>query len=155
MALNLMVDRAWKKPSYTIGRFFVNGVRFYESLEDTDRGLNSNFTEAAIKLSKIYGQTAIPTGTYRVVLSVSGKFKKKSWAKKYGGLVPELLGVKGFSGVRIHPGNMPEDTDGCILPGENKVRGGVINSVKCYYELMDKYIFPAWERKEEITITIV
>lgn len=152
--LRLSTDRAWKKPTYTIGRFFVNDTRLCESLEDTDRGLNSNFTEAAIKLAKIYGQTAIPTGTYKVILSVSDKFKKKAWAAKYGGLVPEIVGVKGFSGVRIHPGNTAEDTLGCVLVGENKKAGAVINSVKCYYELMDKYIFPAWTRKEEITIEI-
>lgn len=152
--MKLKTDRAWKKEAYTIGRFFVNGIRFYESLEDKDRGLNSGMSESEIASKKVYGKTAIPTGTYRVILSVSQKFKTRAWAKKYGGLVPEIVGVKGFSGVRIHPLNTAEESLGCLGIGENKVAGKIINSQKRYYELMDKYLMPAWSRKEEITITI-
>lgn len=152
--MKLKTDRAWKKEAYTIGRFFVNGIRFYESLEDKDRGLNSGMSESEIASKKVYGKTAIPTGTYRVILSVSQKFKTRAWAKKYGGLVPEIVGVKGFSGVRIHPLNTAEESLGCLGIGENKVAGKIINSQKRYYELMDKYLIPAWSRKEEITITI-
>lgn len=152
--MEIIIERAWKKADYTIGRLFVNGERICESLEDTDRGLKSSFTDAAIKAIKIAGKTAIPTGTYKVVLSVSPRFKNKSWAASRGGLVPELLNVKGFSGVRIHPGNYASDTEGCILPGYNKISGGVINSQAVYGTLMDKYLIPAWNRKEAITITI-
>ena len=150
----LKVNRRWKKESYTIGELFVNGVRLCNTLEDKDRGLNSSMPVGIINQKKIYGLTAIPTGTYKVVLSYSPKFAKKAWAKKYGGLVPEILNVKGYSGVRIHIGQTDKDTLGCILVGENKEVGKVINSTKCYYELMDKYIMPAWSAKEEITITI-
>lgn len=153
--MKLLTDRAWKKDDYTIGRFYVNSARFCESLEDTDRGLEQSMDVLTILMRKIPGVTAIPRGTYKVILSVSPKFAKKTWAKKYGGLVPEIIGVKGYSGVRIHPGNGPEDVEGCIVVGENKVKGKVINSVKCYNELMEKYIFPAWCRKEDITIEIV
>lgn len=152
--MEIIIERAWKKADYTIGRLFVNGERICESLEDTDRGLKSSFTDAAIKAIKIAGKTAIPTGTYKVVLSVSPKFKNKSWAMKYGGLVPEIVGVKGYVGIRFHPGANAEQTEGCPLVGENKVKGGLINSQKTYCELMDKYFIPAWNRKEEITITI-
>lgn len=152
--LKLKTDRAWKKEDYTVGRFFINGIRFYETLEDKDRGLAQHWTVAAIKVAKIYGQTAIPTGTYKVVLSYSKKFKDKSWAKKYGGQTPEIIGVPGFEGVRIHPGNTASDTLGCILLGENKKKGALLNSKKRYEEFMDKYFMPAWSRKEEITITI-
>jgi hypothetical protein len=152
--MEIIIERAWKKADYTIGRLFVNGERICESLEDTDRGLKSSFTDAAIKAIKIAGKTAIPTGTYKVVLSVSPKFKNKSWAKKYGGLVPEIVGVKCYVGIRMHPGANAEQTEGCPLVGENKVKGGLINSQKTYCELMDKYFIPAWNRKEEITITI-
>ena len=150
----LKVNRAWKKQTYVIGKFFANGIRICESLEDTDRGLNMGMSESVIKMTKIAGKTAIPTGTYTVVLSVSPKFKNKTWAKKYGGLVPEILKVPGFSGVRIHPGNTDKDTEGCILVGDNKEVGKVINSTKRYYELMDKYIVPAWSRKEQIILMI-
>lgn len=152
--MEFVIERVYPKQDYTIGRFFVNGMRFHESLEDTDRGLTSAMSDMAIKMTKIAGRTAIPKGRYKVILSVSEKFKKKSWATKYGGLVPEIVGVKGFSGVRIHPGNKASDTEGCPLLGENKVKGGLINSVKCYDEFMSKYMLPAWTRKEEIYITI-
>lgn len=152
--MKLKVDRDWKKPEYTIGKWFVNGIRLHESMEDADRGLNSSMSVEEILKKKIYGKTAIPTGVYKVILSVSQKFKTRAWAKKYGGLVPEIVNVKGFSGVRIHPMNTAEDSLGCIGIGENKAKGKIINSTKCYYELMDKYLMPAWSRKEEITITI-
>lgn len=152
--MKLKNDRNWKRDSYTIGALFINGTRFCEVVEDKDRGLHSSMPLKDIEKIKVFGETAIPTGTYKVILSYSNKFKTRAWATKYGGLVPELVGVPGFSGVRIHPGNTAADSLGCLLPGENKVKGGVINSTKKYYELMDKYIVPAWSRKEEITITI-
>lgn len=154
MKVSLGIERAWKKADYTIGRFLVNGVRFHESLEDPDRGLDSSMGLDKIKAIKIAGQTAIPTGTYKVTMSVSPKYKDHSWAKKYGGLVPEIIGVPGYSGVRIHPANNASEIEGCIAVGENKVRGGVINSQKTYCELMDKYLMPAWEAGEEMSITI-
>lgn len=152
--MRLKIDRAWKKAAYTIGRFFVNGIRLGESLEDPDRGLNSSMDEATIRAAKVYGETAIPTGTYRVVLSVSPKFKNKPWAQRYGGLVPEILGVKGWSGARIHPLTNASQTEGCIGVGENKKVGQLVNSRKKYYELMDKYLMPAWKSGEDIFITI-
>lgn len=152
--LRLKTDRAWRKADYTIGRFFVNGLRFHESLEDADRGLDQSMTVSEISSKKIHGETAIPRGIYKVILSVSPRFKNKSWAAKYGGLVPEIVGVKGYSGVRIHPLNDAKDSEGCIGIGDNKVKGKIVNSVKCYTELMDKYLVPAWTRKEEITIEI-
>lgn len=153
--LKLKTERAWPKASYTVGRFYIGNIRFHESLEDRDRGLTSDMSLTEIQSKKVYGQTAIPKGTYKVILSVSERFKKRPWAAKYGGLVPEIVGVKGFSGVRIHPFNTAEESDGCIGIGENKVKGKIINSVKCYDEFMSKYMFPAWTRKEEITIEIV
>lgn len=152
--LRLRIERAWKKDSYTVGRFFVNDVRFCESLEDKDRGLTDKWSAAAIKLSKVFGKTAIPAGTYRVILSQSTKFWSRSWCQKYNGLVPEIIEVKGFTGVRIHPGNTAADTEGCPLLGDNKKKGMVVNSVKRYCELMDKYIMPAWKAGETIEITI-
>lgn len=152
--MKLKLDRRYKKDTYTIGIFYVNGYRFSETVEDRDRGLNSSMPESEILKIKVYGKTAIPTGTYRVILSVSQKFKGRAWAKKYGGLVPEIVGVRGFAGVRIHPLNTAEDSLGCIGVGENKIKGGVINSTKYFYELMDKYLVPAWSRNEEITLLV-
>lgn len=152
--LDILVHRKWKKEKYTIGRIFANGNFLFNTLEDTDRGLASWMTEAVIKTMKIAGITAIPTGTYDVRLTVSRKFKNKPWAKKYDGLLPEIVGVMGFSGVRIHPGNTDSDTEGCIVVGKNTEVGKVTSSQKCYYELMDKYLIPAWEKGEEIKLTI-
>lgn len=152
--LQLTLTRRYKCSDYTIGRMQVGSVVTSDTLEDRDRGLTDTMSVAAIKLRKIFGKTAIPTGTYRVKLTYSAKFANKPWAKKYGGLVPEILDVKGFSGVRIHPGNDQYDTDGCPLVGENKVKGNVINSVKKYCELMNEYLIPAHRRNDEIWITI-
>ena len=152
--MKIINSRPWKKPNYTIGKITINGTYFSNSLEDTDRGLRQSMPPGQINQIKVYGKTAIPTGEYKVVLSVSPRFSSKPWAKKYKGLVPEILNVKGFSGVRIHPGNGPESTDGCILVGDNAVVGKLVNSQKRYYELMDNFLVPAWERGEEITLII-
>lgn len=153
--MKLLIDRAWKKPTYTISRLFVDGKRFYESLEDKDRGLKKTDTLSTIQSKKVYGETAIPSGIYEITLSVSEKFKNRTWAKKYNGMVPEILNVPGFSGVRIHPFNRPEESFGCIGVGQNRITGMIANSTKCYYELMDKYLIPATNRKEKITIEIL
>lgn len=152
--INLLIERKWRKAEYTIGRFYVNGTFLCNSLEDTDRGLDKSMPLKSIQLKKIPSKTAIPTGTYIVKLSRSPKFATKAWGKKYNGLVPEILDVPGFEGVRIHPGNRASDTEGCPLVGDNKVVGGVINSQKRYYQLMDDYLMPAHRKNDTITITI-
>lgn len=151
----LRVERAWKKDRYTIGRFYVDGVLWFNSLEDKDRGLHSGMSVSTIKSKKIYGETAIPRGTYEVRLSYSSKFAGKVWGKKYRGLVPEVLKVKGFSGVRIHPFNKPEESLGCIGPGHNTVVGQITNSTQCYYRLMDEIFVPAYEAGETVTLDII
>ena len=152
--MELLIQRKWKKQKYCIGWLYVDGVPLCNSLEDPDRGLASWMSEAAIKAIKIAGNTAIPTGTYDVVLSVSPKFKNRVWAKKYGGLVPEILNVKGYSGIRLHPLTDASQTEGCPGIGDNTIVGKLTNSQKRYYELMDKYLIPAHNRKEKIRITI-
>ena len=153
--LKLVLDRRWKKDTYTIGILTVNGKYFCETVEDKDRGLSSDMPVNVIKHGKVYGLTAIPTGTYNVDMNIiSPKFKAKSWAKKYGGVIPRLAGVPCWSGVLIHPGNTAADTEGCILVGENKVKGGVTKSVETWCRLMDEYLWPAKLRGEKVYITI-
>lgn len=152
--MKLKINRKWPKQGYVIGIWYVSGARLCESLEDTDRGLEQRMPVGKINQIKLKGKTAIPKGRYKVVLSVSPKFKDRAWAKKYGGLVPEILDVKGFSGVRIHPGNRASDTEGCPLIGDNTAVGRLTNSTKRYYELMEK-IVPAWQNGEEIILEIV
>lgn len=152
--INLLVDRKWKKQTCTIGRFYVNAVFFGNSMEDRDRGFDKKMPLKAIQLGKIYGQTAIPTGSYMVKLSKSPKFATRPWCKKYNGLVPEICDVPAFDGIRIHPLNTAESSLGCIGIGKNDKKGWISKSTQYYYDLMDNYLMPAWKRNEPITITI-
>lgn len=152
--MRILVDRRWKKNDYTIGKIYVNDKEFSESLEDRDRNLSDSMSALEIRLRKIFGETAIPTGTYEIKLTYSPKFASRVWGKKYNGLVPEIMNVKGFSGVRIHPFNQASESLGCIAPGRNLEKGKVLQSTVYYYNLMDNYIVPATKKGEKITITI-
>ena len=118
----LLLKRIARKAGYTIGKLYIDGAYFCDTLEDTDR-LNKGMTSAQLASKKIPGQTAIPEGTYKVIVNVSPKFKR---------LLPRLVNVPGYEGVLIHRGNTPADTAGCILVGENKQVGKVLNST--FYE---------------------
>lgn len=117
--MKILIERIANRDTYCIGKLYINGEYFCDTLEDTDRGLDETMTEEEIAKIKVYGQTAIPIGMYRLILNYSPKFKK---------VLPLLLDVKGYSGIRIHSGSTDKDTLGCILVGQNKVVGKVINS---------------------------
>lgn len=152
--MKLLLRRIFKGHSYTIGKLFINGVYECDTLEDQDRGLTSQMSLEEIKAKKVYGVTAIPTGTYSInMTTVSPKFKDRAWAKPYKGILPRLENVKGYEGVLIHVGNKAEDTLGCILVGENKVKGQVINSTATFYELMT-VLLKAQSAGEVIELTI-
>lgn len=141
--MKILIERKWRKADYTIGILSVNGVRLCNTLED------------AVRSEKVYGKTAIPAGTYRVLINtVSQKFQDRAWAKPYGGLVPRLRNVPDFQGVLIHPGNTAADTDGCILVGDNTIKGQLTNSTNRYYQLMGMLLFAALAG-EAIDITIL
>ena len=127
MRLTLM--RIANKPNYCIGRLYIDGEYFCDVLEDTDRGLDDKMSVEDIKAKKVYGQTAVPTGVYNVILNYSPKYKK---------VMPLLQNVKGYEGVRIHSGNKPEDTLGCLLVGKNKKVGQVIDSRATYEALFKR-----------------
>ena len=105
--MKLELKRKYFKDDYTIGHLFVDGVFFCDTLEDPYR---------KVKISTI---TGIPTGRYQIIINDSIRFKRR---------MPLLLNVPGFEGIRIHPGNSAVDTSGCILVGENKAVGRLINS---------------------------
>lgn len=152
--MKLTVKRVYNCPRYCIGRLYVNGLYVSDTIEDTDRRLKDSWPLDKIKKTKVYGETAIPKGTYKVILSVSPKFSNRAWAKRHNGLIPEILGVKGFQGIRIHPANFATELLGCIAPGKNTIKGQVTQSQVTYDTIMTKYLEPAWKRKEEIYITI-
>lgn len=151
--MEIVLERKWKKPNYTIGILSIDGKRFCETLEDVDRGLKDSMSIEQIKSLKKPHITAIPTGIYEVNLNtVSPKFGSRSFYKEVcKGKVPRLLNVKGFDGILIHAGNKAEDTDGCILVGRNKVVGQVINSQATFKELYKMLS----NSKDKITIKII
>ena len=142
--MEIAVDRKYKKDGYTIGNVSVNGEFFCNSLEDKDRGLDQSMPLSRLKKMKVYGQTAIPTGTYSV--------KSYFWPK-YRKYYPLLLDVKSFSGILIHAGKNATHTLGCILLGENKIKGGLVNGEK-YVRSITSMVQNAENIGEPITITI-
>ena len=156
--MKIKVERRWPKATYTIGRFYIDGIYYCNTLEDRDRGLSANDTLAFIKSRKVAGETAIPKGTYGVAMNVtSPKYAGVAWYWNFcQGKMPRLLEVPGFDGILIHPGgsNGPLDTRGCILVGKNTKVGKLTDSRACFqevYRLMKK----AADRGEEISIEIV
>lgn len=142
--MEIRVKRIARKDGYTIGKMYINGAYFCDTLEDTDRGLNSAMSVDEIISKKRKGITAIPTGEYDVILSFSPKFKR---------VLPLLLNVKGYEYIRVHHGNFPSSTDGCLLVGENKIKGQIINSRATLEKLMSLF-FECEKKKEKVTITI-
>jgi hypothetical protein len=142
--MEIQVNRIARKDGYTIGRMSLNGEYFCDTLEDTDRGLSNSMQESEILAKKVKGQTAIPTGKYDVILTFSPRFKR---------VLPLLLSVKGYEGVRVHAGNTNKDTEGCLLVGENKAKGQVINSRATLEKLMS-VLLDCEKRKEKVTILI-
>lgn len=156
MSMELVVDRKWKKQSYTISNLTIDGKWFCNVLEDADRGLDSSMSIAKIRELKKPSITAIPKGTYEITLDViSPKYYTNSFYKQVcNGKVPRLLNVKGFEGILIHAGNTDKDSAGCLLVGVNKVKGQVINSRKTFKELY-KLLKDKHDKGEKITIKIL
>lgn len=152
--MNLTIKRVYKCEDYTIGRLYCEQIYLCDTIEDCDRGLKQSWDIAHILRVKQPGQTAIGKGTYKIGFTVSPKFRYRVWGKKYGGIVPEIQNVKGYGGVRIHPANRATELLGCIAPGKNTKKGMVTSSQQWYYKLMDEYLMPAYQRGEEVTITI-
>lgn len=149
--MKLQLVRKYRLPQYTIGKLYVDNRYFCDTLEDADRGLTQSMSEAEISAKKVYRQTAIPTGVYKITLDVvSPKFKDRPWATFCNGKLPRLINVKGYDGVLIHVGNSSKDTLGCILVGQNKVKGKVINSSIAFQSLYKELL----KDKDNLTIEI-
>lgn len=134
--MEIELKRIAKKADYTIGRLYVDGRYVCDTLEDTDRGLMCGMKEDYMARTKVKGRTAIPRGRYKVGIDqVSPKFGKRAQYAFCGGRLPRLEDVPCFSGVLIHCGNTAKDTEGCILTGENKAVGQVLNSLEAFKRL--------------------
>ena len=153
--MKLVLNRKFKGQSYTIGDLYINDALFCNTLEDKDRELNDNMTLQQIQQIKRPTITAIPTGTYKIAMDiVSPRFQSNQFYKSVcEGKLPRLLNVKGFEGVLIHCGNTDKDSAGCILVGENKVQGQVLNS-RATFEKLYKVLKEANDKGEDITIQI-
>lgn len=137
--MEIELNRIYKGEDYTIGELYINGIFICNTLEDKVRLLNSYE-------DKVYANTAIPFGRYKVILSYSPHFKQ---------LLPEILNVEFFKYIRMHAGNDKNDSAGCILVGECRdvKEGYIYNSKKALKKVMD-ILIPAWNNKEDIYITV-
>ena len=140
--MKIVLKRIALRDTYTIGKLYIDNKYICDTVEDKVRDINKNgkFDEGE---KKVYGETAIPYGTYEVKWTYSPRFKR---------YMPELLNVPSFSGIRIHSGNTAADSLGCIIVGENKVVGKVINSratVNKLYPIIHKGC-----KEGKVTITI-
>lgn len=127
--MKLTLKRIALRPTYTIGKLYIDNVYFCDTIEDTVRDINKNgkFDNGE---KKVHSKTAIPYGTYEIKWTYSPRFKKYT---------PQLMNVPSFEGIRIHAGNTSADTEGCLILGENKQVGKVLNSrttINKFYQII-------------------
>ena len=139
--MKLELKRIARKDKYTIGHLYINGKYFCDTLEDPDRGLASSMSNSQIAMKKI---------NLNVASSKYSNFNKYPYAKFCNGKMPKLLNVPGYEGILIHAGNTQKDTEGCILVGQNKVVGQVINSQATWKALYTELL----KDKSNLTIEI-
>lgn len=140
--MELKLKRIAYKKTYTIGRLFIDGAYFCDTLEDQNRDFNHDGDLKDQGEQKVQDQTCIPLGTYKIEINMSARFKR---------LMPQILDVPEFTGIRIHSGNTEENTSGCVLVGRNSVIGKLTESKKTFDSLMGILSLT----KEPITITIL
>ena len=133
--MELKAKRTIFGDDFTIGNFFANDKFLSNCLEDKVR----------IPFVKIAGKTAIPSGRYEVILDHSNRFKR---------IMPHILNVPHFEGVRIHSGNTDEDTEGCILLGTYSPGSDNVSNSKSAVALLMDILQRAADRKEKIFLTI-
>ena len=127
--MRLTLKRIANRDTYCIGKLYINGKFFSNTLEDRDRGLDSSMSLEELKKMKIKAETAIPTGIYKVLLTYSPKYKR---------VMPLVNNVPAYSGIRIHSGNSAKDTEGCILVGKNTIVGRLTDSRNTFEALFKR-----------------
>lgn len=148
--MELILTRNTFNEKSTIGELTLDGKLLCYVLEDKDRGLYSCMTLDDIRERKVYGETAIPYGRYEILVTKSARFSKMAGKDVY---LPLLLNVPGYEGIRIHKGNNPEDSHGCLLPGKIKNVNSVSNSTTAFIEL-NELINDTLKTGERVFITI-
>lgn len=152
--MELTLYRKYRLPGYSIGKLYVDGKYVCDTLEDTDRDLFQGMGLDWITEKKVYGETAIPFGRYRITMKVqSPKYSRRKQYARCKGYLPRLLDVPGWEGVLIHIGNYPGDSAGCILVGKNTKKGAVLKSTETFWRLYNM-LKAADGRGEKIWITI-
>ena len=124
--MKIVLNRDIKSVNSTTGKLSIDGEFQCFVLEDEDRGLNSSMSLEEIIAKKVPGQTCIPQGEYKVIITHSNRFNRD---------LPLLVNVPGYDGIRIHPGNTAADTEGCLLPGEARSVDTVLNSRSAWQKL--------------------
>lgn len=149
------VQKPQENRAYCISHVYINGKYSHDVIEDYDRGLDSSMSLEDIKAIKVYAKTAIPTGTYNVRMDIqSPSFSKKEYYYNLcRGYLPRLMNVKGYDGILMHCGIDENSSAGCLIVGENKVVGKVINS-KAVFERIYPLLKAAVKKGEKITYTI-
>lgn len=156
--MEIVLKRLYKKDEYTIGKLYINGEYFCDTLEDKVRDLNKDGDLNDEGEGKVYGKTAIPYGRYKVTLDVvSPKFSKYEFYKDVcGGKLPRLLNVKHFEDILIHVADGYKGADlleGCIGVGRNLIKGGLLYGKETFAKLYQK-LEKADSNNEDIWITI-
>lgn len=149
--MKLVLKRINNQDNYCEGKLYIDGIYQCDVIEDTDRGLTNEMSITEIQSKKVYGETAIPKGTYQITLDVvSPKFKDRSWATFCEGKLPRLLDVPGYEGVLIHVMNQASESLGCIGVGQKTKDGWISNSTQTFKNLYYKLK----QATDQITITI-
>lgn len=143
--MTIRIDRKWKKAEYTISRVYINGSYLgCNALEDTDRGLLQSMQITELQRRKVKGKTAIPRGYYDVRITYSPKYKR---------MMPLVVDVPAFSGIRLHSLNKPEDSEGCIGFGKNDKVGWISDS-KYWTDKICRLIETALNKGEKVTLIV-
>lgn len=135
--MELKLKRIALRDTYTIGRLYVDNHYFCDTLEDKVRDINKDGDLNDVGEGKVYAKTAIPYGRYEVTMKVkSPKFSQRTAYNWCSGYLPRLLNVPHFEGILIHAGNSADSSAGCLIVGENKIKGQVINSMATLKKLV-------------------
>lgn len=136
--------RIFNCPTYCISKMYIDGVWVSDIVEDTDRGLDQSMSLTELKRRKVYRQTAIPTGHYKLSMKYpSPKFSQMEYYKKYcKGYMPRILNVPAYDGILVHPGASAASSAGCPIVGLNTIKGKVTDSKKTWEKLMKQYFLP-------------